>query len=551
MARLIPTTTDSAPASERAILDIFKRQLPDDWAILHGQRVTLGGAERAHLDEFELDLVVIDGRRGLLCIEIKGGDVVRESGAWYSTNRGTQQKHPIKDPGKQAIAASHSLADFLRAVPDRQLPGGCPPFAWAVALPDVVVTASFGAGLPRELVIDKNDLGDPRRAIDRAFAHAFGGNVEPFDTDAVIRAIAPDFKLAPLLRSQLDDQEATLVRLTQEQLDIIDGLEEMPRIAVQGPAGTGKTLVAAARAARLADRGAKVLLLCYNALLAEHIARSTRGFAVHTFHSLCHQLCDRAEVPFAVPATPDLQRQFFEKDSATLLDGVLDLLPDARYDAVIIDEAQDFRPAWWPAVQKLLRDPKEAHLWVFWDPHQNIFQGEADLPQRLGLPTYRLSLNCRNSRPIAAFAYALVGATPKLRHDAPDSPEVHQISCRSSVDSRRAVTAALDDLVGGGLKPEQMVVLSPRGTRTSEVWKHRPLGRHRLEEFEKSARAAADRGRVISASQGAIRFGTLQSFKGLEADAVILCEVHKAKSPAQLYVAASRAKHVLYYIEEV
>jgi DNA helicase IV len=48
-----------------------------------------------------------------------------------------------------------------------------------------------------------------------------------------------------------------------------------------------------------------------------------------------------------------------------------------------------------------------------------------------------------------------------------------------------------------------------------------------------------------------IRFGTPQSFKGLEADAVVLCEVQDAKSPEQLYVAASRAKHVLYHVEEV
>jgi len=76
-----------------------------------------------------------------------------------------------------------------------------------------------------------------------------------------------------------------------------------------------------------------------------------------------------------------------------------------------------------------------------------------------------------------------------------------------------------------------------------------------LEEFDRPSRDAAtppqERGRVISASSGAIRFGTLQSFKGLEADAVILCEVQDAKSPEQLYVAASRAKHVLYYVEAV
>ena len=62
--------------------------------------------------------------------------------------------------------------------------------------------------------------------------------------------------------------------------------------------------------------------------------------------------------------------------------------------------------------------------------------------------------------------------------------------------------------------------------------------------------ARSDRGRTISASNATIRFGTLQSFKGLEADAVVLCEAERARSPEQLYVAASRAKHVLYYIEE-
>jgi superfamily I DNA/RNA helicase len=83
---------------------------------------------------------------------------------------------------------------------------------------------------------------------------------------------------------------------------------------------------------------------------------------------------------------------------------VLPLVPEERFDAVIVDEGQDFRPAWWTVVQRLLRDPARGHLWVFWDPHQNIFTGEANLAERLGLPNYQLSANCRNSRPIANFA---------------------------------------------------------------------------------------------------------------------------------------------------
>ena len=164
-------------------------------------------------------------------------------------------------------------------------------------------------------------------------------------------------------------------------------------------------------------------------------------------------------------------------------------------------------------------------------------------------------MNCRNSKPIAHFAYAHVGATPRVRAGAPETPPVHQVTCRSAAETTAAVTTALNELVAGGLTPEQIVVLSPRGTNTSAVWANRPLGRHRLEAFEKPGRSPAtgtqNRGRTLSSSNSAIRFGTLQSFKGLEADAIILCEVQKARSPEQLYVAASRAKHVLYYIEEV
>jgi hypothetical protein len=152
------------PRSEREVLDVLKRDLPDEWLILHGQRIAVQAARGGRLDEVELDVIVIDPRRGVLCIEVKGGEVVREVGQWYSTNRATQERHAIKDPGKQALSASHSLADYLRDVSERQLPGGCPPFAWAVALPDVGVSGAVGAYLPRELVIDRRDLRARRSA---------------------------------------------------------------------------------------------------------------------------------------------------------------------------------------------------------------------------------------------------------------------------------------------------------------------------------------------------------------------------------------------------
>ena len=51
---------------------------------------------------------------------------------------------------------------------------------------------------------------------------------------------------------------------------------------------------------------------------------------------------------------------------------------------------------------------------------------------------------------------------------------------------------------------------------------------------------------------GQVQFATLQGFKGLEADAVVLCETergHPNSSEQHLYVAASRARHVLAVAE--
>ena len=95
-------------------------------------------------------------------------------------------------------------------------------------------------------------------------------------------------------------------------------------------------------------------------------------------------------------------------------------------------------------------------------------------------------------------------------------------------------------IVEGRLSPENVVVLSPHSVRTSAVWRTRSFGNLRLVEYPSAH------------SPGQVQFATLQGFKGLEADAVVLCEADKANphsSEQHLYVAASRARHVLAVAE--
>jgi superfamily I DNA/RNA helicase len=58
---------------------------------------------------------------------------------------------------------------------------------------------------------------------------------------------------------------------------------------------------------------------------------------------------------------------------------------------------------------------------------------------------------------------------------------------------------------------------------------------------------------VTQKEQNKIRVSTVQSFKGLEADVVILCGIDghlPACKPANLYVGATRARSMLYVLQK-
>ena len=180
---------------------------------------------------------------------------------------------------------------------------------------------------------------------------------------------------ASWLARQFGEESEQLLRLTEAQTLLLDSLAEFPRAAIKGAAGTGKTVLAMEKARRMALAGRRVLLLCFNRPLAAHLASEADGaFTVETFHDFCGRLAQRAKRPFSPPKGDKAQR-FFEKDAPKLLLKALKKCPDERYDAVVVDEAQDFLPDWWRGIDAALKEGGERTLYAFYDPNQNIFGG--------------------------------------------------------------------------------------------------------------------------------------------------------------------------------
>ena len=456
MPRMLPTQPDAdTPESERKVFTAFERHLPHDWTVFHSRRIVLPRQGAGPVVERELDFLVIDPARGLLGLEVKGGvEIGRDEEGWYS---GSNPRHRIKSPGAQVQRAMHALQDYLRTRADAagvRMGRGVPGCRVArVARSGVAASAGHR---PRAAC-----SGPTRRWM--ACSKRRSAPAHPLSPAAVtqlVQLLAPRVSLAPSLAATVTEEGAALVRLTEEQFNILEVLCAFPRVGVSGGAGTGKTLVAMERARRLAAEGRRVLLLCYNRGLAAYLKPRADGFTVSTFHSLCDTLSRSAGLPWpTAPTGPDAQA-FWREEAPTLLLQALDRLPDERFDAVIVDEGQDFHEYWWLAVERLLRRPKDDVLWVFFDPRQNIYGGSAW--EALGLHTAPLTYNCRNTQRIARYAYGLVQAEPKLRAGTPEGVEVSVERCSGEREMLDAVRRALHRIVvEGRLSPERVVVLSP------------------------------------------------------------------------------------------
>jgi hypothetical protein len=536
MARVIVSTLDS-PLSEQRLVSALKEQLPARFVLLPALRFLrpASGPHPAH--EGDADVLVLDPDRGFIVIEVKGGGIGRDDSGWHSIDQ-FGNRHEIKDPGKLAQNAAHAISDRLREHREFRLPKRSPAFGWGVCFPDISTDGSdLGAALPGTVIIDAGTIGYCADAIEAIF-EMFHREPEPLtqaQSKAFLDVLAPELHLVPSLRSRVADEEARFVRLSDEQFSLLGFAAPNRKLVVTGGAGTGKTILAREKARRLAAEGKRTLFLCFNRTLALRVAAESEGYEALNFHEVCMSLAAQAGLPTEVPAEPERARGFWERTAPDLLMDALDALPDARWDAIVVDEGQDFRAHWWVAVMELLRDPAQGTLWVFHDPNQNIYSGE--LTGLDAFPRAELRRNCRNTRRIAEYAAGLVGEALELPAGSPDGMPVEVIECadeRAMVDAaRRAVHRLVSQ---GGLASADVQLLTTHRVEASAVWKAGRLGNFELVKFP------------TEVGPGQLSMSTLHSFKGLEAGAVIVCDVRDGdatSSAKHLYVATSRAKHAL------
>ncbi len=559
MSRMIPPFYDESTTSngEKKFFKTLK-QLPDNYAILH----SLGLANHNKKVFAEIDFVIVCSR-GILCLEVKGGFVRREEGAWCFTNKHGKENKKAEGPYEQVLSAMHSLRGHLSSNFGNNDPITRCLYACGVVFPDMPFTQT-GPDIITETTFDsrgrQENIGE---YINKVFDYwtdllrekhgitSHGLSVS--NLNRVINYLRGDFGFVPSLGYIVERTEENLLTLTREQVDRLSIASENKRILLKGGAGTGKTLLSLEYARRAALKGNKVLYLCYNRNLCLYLKSIIEeelpdlgSVVVDTFHGyLIEQLKNMGH---------EFNKNQFEQDQF-----YSDILPEtfvqtvsqsgcgATYDTLVIDEGQDLlQYEYIMCLDYLLEGGFRGGNWhICYDPNQSIYNSflqdgltiiQEYFPTRLSLDT-----NCRNTRPIGVYNTLLTGLKP-TRFFRVDGESVVKKTFSDFSDQRRQLVKEIKRLIGQGIRPGSIVLLSKYKFENSCL-----EGKNIFGKFSalKDISSWAPRG----LQDNCIKFSTIHGFKGLESPVIFLLDIDRFEdlhSRMLNYTGMSRAKSLLY-----
>jgi hypothetical protein len=449
--------------------------------------------------EGEGDFVLASPERGLLVLEVKGGQVEQRDGRWFQNGR------PMEEPPlEQGTGYAKKLVRRLKDM-------DCAPPAYGVGVcfPDTYVGSQPAQDNLNGIVIGKGELPYVRDALppvlERAAPAPGGGRGHWIE--ALHRLWGESWVPSLGLGSRAKDAMDGRLALDSTQLEALDGLLENERALVQGGAGSGKTLVAAEAARRLAAGGKKVLFLCFTVPLQKWLAQRLAGTGVdvHTVSALAKRIADASG---KAPAGPTIDGV----EAWGELYGIAADHCSRDWDVVIVDEAQDLQWQAWVLVSTLAKgrrlfafhDPGQA-FWPDRTPPREEFQAFYPLPRQLRGPPGIRALSDRilgKSFDEAALAAARADGTIGLV-TAP-SP--------SSVPDR--VGAEVDRLLSAGVELSQIGIVSLRGQLAEGAIHTLPrVGRHAIVHADDPA------------METSLVADTFLRWKGLERPAIIVADL--------------------------
>ena len=531
MAIMIPDQVGKETVSnaEKRLFNRLKTELPDECIVLH----SLGIAKHVTHRWGECDFVLIT-QVGIFFIEVKGGGVACENGVWKFTDRFGSTNTSTQSPWAQASKAMFSVK--------KEIESECKSknllYGFGVIMPDEEFIQT-GPEIEQRYLLDRRrwleSLSVYLKRLETVWIKLYkekrGSECKSLNRplrEEARQILRPDSRSVYTLASRLNNVDKELVELTAEQNRIFERMQNTDRMIVTGSAGTGKTLLAFDQAKRLAAKKLKVLFLCFNRLLGQHLeenrlmAGDLNGeLTVTTLHSFYNKTIIAAGMSSRLS---QIQQQngdeylFKEGFPRLFMDAYVEVCKDF-YDAIIIDEGQDILSTDHLEALDLVLDKgiEKGRWWIFLDKMQNLYNNEdisssIEFLSESGAAHFRLTANCRNSLEVALTTSIVSGLDLAIK-GAVDGGLRKTIFFRKG-ELKRKLDTTVSNLIAEGLSYQDIIILSSRQLSNSS-----------LSEISKiNGAKIVDLGKEESGK--GIDFCTMHAFKGLERKVVIALDIY-------------------------
>jgi hypothetical protein len=524
-----------ASNAERKIWDHLIK-LPEEYHVFAG---VLG-------IQTEIDFLITHPHKGILLIEVKGGFVSNKkiNGRDHMTSQGLKGIADIKNPFLQ-VSSQHY--DFLNRLREQGLFNKFwIPSSFAVCLPD---NEHFEGDYPdsyeaNRLVL-RGHLSYLQDKIDQLFelskksAHkSFGREGQ----DAIRNFLIPK----EILFSEIIEQNAKMYTYDPEKsvLSIFHRDDHFNNhIMIEGAAGTGKTTIAIEAAQRLHLAKKHTLVLCYNDPLKWHLQaklKNLESIDVYNFHDFCIEMAKKSnhsrKNEFDQKRGDPNSREFWQKDANDILLESLCHLGDQieKFDALIVDEAQDFCFDWYSTIKLVLKE--DAKEYIFQDVNQKIYDRSFSDSQK---DQFIIHLNTNHRLPADILDMSEKYVT-NLLQDTNYTNLMRQRLIIKNIQNKEELAPRLEKIINELITKEKVraqdiAVLTPRVPNKIESFKRFLSGNNKTFKAEF---------RISEKQRSGVLFETIHRFKGLESPIVIMTELSafpKDKFQNLLYTGLTRA----------
>ena len=374
---------------ERRVLNYLYKNLPEEWEIY----------VQPPMNSLNPDIILLHPNNGIVVIEVK--DWSNEDGYWHDNETGPLFRKGKE--GKKHVVRPHPIdkINYYRTeMKDNLLPSASTDKHFGI-FHAVLVFSSWNRKKLND-VFSKNTLANkdfdfPGKSILRCGDDLLEMSISDFLPCANIKHGFMNTQIAEELRhqvssSEFDKEQTRFVRLNNDQSRLVFSRTKGGYRRIKGAAGTGKSVVLAARAAELQRDEKKTYIIFYNITLGNYLRdlavrydnKAGKEIGYFHYHGLLRYIylelgeLDRWNALFDSKSSREIDEILEEvvtNDFVEMLEEVAQEDPNAvdklKLDAILVDEGQDFNINWWNSLKPLLKDNGEMILAA--DPTQDMY----------------------------------------------------------------------------------------------------------------------------------------------------------------------------------